>query len=74
MSSLESLRRQAKRWLKALRAGDAEARTRLLRAHPGVSDPVGLRDVQHALARELGYGSWAELKGAAVAGAVPDRP
>ena len=34
-STLEGLKREAKRWLKALRADDAEARARLDRALPG---------------------------------------
>src|SRR5215207_8091898 len=57
-TSLENLRKEAKRWLKALRAGDAGARARLDRAYPGAPrDPV-LRDVQHALAREYGQENW----------------
>src|SRR6185312_17152410 len=54
-SSLETLKREAKDWLAALRASDAAARARLSRA---LSDPPPrptLRDVQLALARELGY-------------------
>jgi hypothetical protein len=48
--------------LKAIRGGDAEARDRFMRAHPTPSATPGLRDVQHALARELGLASWARLK------------
>ena len=33
-SSLETLKKEAKRWLKALRAGDAQARRRLVSATP----------------------------------------
>lgn len=73
MGSLDNLRRSAKRWLKALRAGDAEARERLRRAYPAAPDHPGLRDVQHALAREHGVESWTALKARiAEADARPD--
>ena len=61
-STLENLKREAKRWLKALRAGDSEARLRLARA---LSDPPTeptLRDVQLALAREHGFAGWTDLR------------
>jgi len=61
-SSLENLRKEAKRWLKAIRAGDAHALQRLRRAYPGAPEQPGLRDVQHALAREHGVDSWVALK------------
>jgi len=63
-SSLERLKREAKRWLKELRAGDVEARHRLERAHPRAPATPGLRDVQHALAREHGLESWVALRAA----------
>src|SRR5438105_9934679 len=72
-TSLDNLRKEAKRWLKALRDGDAEARARFERAyapsgpaeagrhvHAAPAKP-GLRDVQHALAREHGRDSWIAL-------------
>lgn len=62
MSTLDNLRREAKRWLKALRAKDPSARERWRRAYPAASDDPTLRDVQHALARELGEESWTSLK------------
>ena len=61
-STLDSLKREAKRWLKALRANVAEARTRLERALPNAPSEPSLRDVQHALAREHGLSGWAALK------------
>ncbi len=61
-SSLENLRREAKRWLRAVRANESAARDRLLRIHPGAPADPGLRDVQHALALEHGLSGWAELK------------
>ena len=64
-TTLDQLKREAKQWLKALRTGDPEARARLLRAHPGAPPDAGLRHVQHALAREFGFASWARLKAVA---------
>ena len=49
--TLEALKREAKRWLKALRAGDARARQRLLAATPAASANPSLRDVELALER-----------------------
>jgi hypothetical protein len=60
-TSLDNLRKEAKRWLRALRAGDAGARARLERAYPGAAPEPVLRDVQHALAREYGQESWIAL-------------
>ena len=58
MSSIDNLKKEAKRWLKALRAGDADARARLERAYPGAPAEPVLRDVQHALARGHGFENW----------------
>ena len=63
-TNLDTLRKDAKRWLKALRAGDAQARARLLAAWPKAPAEPGLRDVQHALALEYDAESWAALKAA----------
>jgi hypothetical protein len=63
-TSIANLRKEAKRWLSALRANDPDARARLDRvspAAPAPAEPV-LRDVQHALAREHGLESWIALK------------
>lgn len=61
-SSMEALKKEAKRWLKALRSGDAAARLRLQRAHPSAPATPGLRDVQHSLALEHGLVSWTAVK------------
>jgi hypothetical protein len=61
-TTLENLRKEAKRWLKAVRAGHEEARARLGRAWPKAPAGPGLRDVQHALAREYGSDNWNALK------------
>lgn len=62
--SLDSLKKEAKRWLDALRADDAVARARFERTLPGATSRPTLRDVQHALAREHGFPGWAALKDA----------
>src|SRR5262245_29483020 len=61
-STLENLKKEAKRWLKALRENDAAARARLQHAHPNAPGKPVLRDVQYALAREYGQNSWKDLK------------
>ena len=63
MSTLDNFKKEAKRWLKALRAERSAARERRLkRAYPTALADPGLRDVQHALAREHGHESWIALK------------
>lgn len=66
--SFESLRKEAKRWLRELHAGDSVARERFRRALPnGNPSTATLREVQHALAREQGYDGWTALKQATTA-------
>jgi hypothetical protein len=62
--NLESLKKEAKRWLDQLESGDSEARARLIRALPDAPAEPTLRDVQHALAREHGFAGWTLLKDA----------
>ena len=61
-ASLDNLKKEARRWLNAVRAGDGPSLERLRRAHPGARAEPGLRDIQHALATEYGFTSWADLK------------
>lgn len=61
-SSVINLRKEAKRWLKELRADNVDARVRLEQAYPDAPKRPVLRDVQHALAREYGHQSWGTLK------------
>jgi len=61
-ASLDTLKKDAKRWLKALREGDAGAAERLRAAWPHAPAHPTLREVQQALAREHGFASWAALK------------
>ncbi len=72
-TTLDHLKKEAKRWLRALRADDREARARFERAYPSASLAPTLRDVQHALAREYGHDSWLTLRNAlqAPAAAAP---
>jgi hypothetical protein len=65
--ALENLKREAKRWLKELRANVAAARRRLERVLPAAPPDPTLRDVQLALAREHGFSGWAELKARLIA-------
>jgi hypothetical protein len=73
-TSLENLRKETKRWLRALRTGDAGARARLDRAWPQAPREPVLRDVQHALAREHGQENWIALKRAIGSRAEPAEP
>ena len=61
---LDALRKDAKRWLKGVRAGDLAARDRLAAAWPEAPEAPVLRDIQQALAREYGLESWIALKAA----------
>jgi hypothetical protein len=63
-TSLSTLRKEAKRWLRALRGGKADARARFERAYPSAPAVPVLRDVQHALAREYGQPDWVSLRAA----------
>jgi ankyrin repeat protein len=60
-ATLDSLKKQAKAFLKSLQAGDPSVRARVT---PYFSDPagVGLQDIQLVVAREYGYSSWTKLK------------
>jgi uncharacterized protein len=61
-STLENLKKEAKRWLKALLANDEQARARFHRAIPKPPAQPTLRDVHHALALEHGLSGWTEIK------------
>jgi hypothetical protein len=64
-TSLDTLKQQAKRWRRAIVAGDADARARFRAALPEASDTMDaptLRQVQHALAQEHGFAGWTALK------------
>lgn len=71
-TNLDTLRRDAKRWLKAIRAGDAAAIARLRGAGAAPAGDPALRDVHQAIAVEYGCENWIALK-AAVADLALDR-
>jgi hypothetical protein len=73
-TTLENLKREAKRWLRALRANVVEARARLARSVPNAPDVPTLRDVQHALAREHGLPGWMALRERLIGARAPDDP
>lgn len=73
-TSLDNLRKEAKRWLKALRANNPEARSRFESAYPTATAGPVLRDVQHALAREYGFDGWKDLTAALSTSAAPVAP
>ena len=61
-SRLESLKKEAKQWLKSLESGDAAALARFRSALPDHGDEkLSLRAVQLALAREHGLSGWPAL-------------
>lgn len=60
-TTLDNLRREAKRWLKHLRENKAAARVRFESAYPQHAAVPVLRDIQCALAHEYGFKSWKEL-------------
>lgn len=60
-TNLDALRKEAKRWHKAIAAGDPDATARYAAA-PGPRSNPKLREVQRALAGEYGFASWAALK------------
>ena len=61
-SNIDALRREAKRWLKSLAAGDAQAAQLFQRVFHSHTGKPKLREMQHVLAREHGFPSWAALK------------
>jgi hypothetical protein len=60
--TLESLKKEAKRWREALRSGVPDAWARLRAVLPDPPHDPTLRDVQLALAREHGFAGWTALK------------
>ena len=61
MHDLNSLRKEAKFWLKQVRNNHSGFTKRLRLAYPGAPSAPTLRDIQHALAREQGYENWKAL-------------
>jgi hypothetical protein len=55
-------RKSAKELKRALAASEPAALARLAKSHPRPPSEVTLKDAQLVIARELGFGTWAELK------------
>jgi len=64
VNPLDDLRKEAKHWLKEVRRDNPGPQKRLRLSYPNAPANPGLRDVQHALARERGYQSWKALTAA----------
>ena len=60
--AVERLRKNAKRWLSAIRDNNAEALARLQHILKSIPASITLRDVQHALALEHGFPGWGDMK------------
>ncbi|MGG6895701.1 ankyrin repeat domain-containing protein [Rhizobium sp. BR 315] len=60
-ATLDSLKKQAKAFLKAVQSGDASAQSRVAPYFTDLAG-VGLQDIQFVLAREFGFSSWTKLK------------
>jgi ankyrin repeat protein len=69
---LQRLRKEAKRWLKAIQSGDEVALQRFRAVFPRHLGEPQLREIQQALARERGFSSWTDLKSDAERRAVAD--
>jgi ankyrin repeat protein len=78
VSTLDNLKKEAKRFLKTLRESpnNPVLRQRLRVSYPKAPESPGLRDIQHLLARERGYENWKALRTAlaerAANAAAPD--
>jgi hypothetical protein len=59
--SLESLRKQAKRLLREVTAGSADAIARVRAQCPDIPLPLSHRDAQLVIAREYGFSGWQDL-------------
>jgi hypothetical protein len=60
--TFDTLKKDAKRWLAQIAAGDADAIARFRLALPDPPASPTLRDVQLAVAREQGFDGWTALK------------
>jgi len=64
--SFESLRKQAKKLVRQMAAGDPDAVARVHVQMPDPKLPLSLRDAQLVLAREYGFAGWRDLRAAAL--------
>jgi len=61
LPNLEFLRKRAKEWKKLLLAGDSRLTVLYRGLHPSPESPISLQRVQHMVAVEEGFKSWAEV-------------
>jgi hypothetical protein len=64
--SFESIRKQAKKLVRQIGAGDREALARVHAQLQAPALPLSLRDAQLVLARECGFAGWKDLRAAAL--------
>ena len=64
--SLASIRKQAKKLVRQIGAGDRDALARVQAQLPALALPLSLRDAQLVLAREYGFAGWQDLRAAAM--------
>jgi Ankyrin repeats (3 copies) len=64
--SFESIRKQAKKLVRQIGAGDRDALARVHAQLPVPTLPLSLRDAQLVLAREYGFAGWQDLRAAAL--------
>ena len=64
--SFESIRKQAKKLVRQLVAGDSDALARVHAQLPAPVLPLSLRDAQLVLAREYGFAGWQDLRAAVI--------
>jgi Ankyrin repeats (3 copies) len=63
-SSFESIRKQAKKLVRQVAAGEPDAVARVHAQQPAPILPLSLRDAQLVLAREYGFAGWQDLRAA----------
>src|SRR5215472_941580 len=63
-SSLDSIRKQAKKLVRQFATNDAEAQARVHAQLPAPNLPLSLRDAQLVIAREHGFAGWRDLRAA----------
>jgi hypothetical protein len=64
--SFESIRKQAKKLVRQIGAGDPDALSRAHAQLPAPTLPLSLRDAQLVLAREYGFAGWQDLRASAL--------
>ena len=74
MTDVNTLRKEARFWLKQVRQNHSGFTKRLRLAYPGAPTEPRLRDIQHALAREHGHENWKAFVAAIGDKPLPEQP